>query len=160
MANAWWDQCVVELALRNRATSHDLYSPYGDAMFMVNKYGRRALNEKAPYNERGQAHQVWDPSRLEYPNLLMFMITDDSVLPAPKHARFRWPFPAEDEETPFFLISAPDLPGLAAEIGLDVAPVQPRVVRERTFLLVERYDRAVSLLGFDPRMLSQEAGHA
>jgi putative transcriptional regulator len=23
-----------------------------------------------------------------------------------------------------------------------------------------RYDRAVSLLGFDPRMLSQEAGHA
>jgi 3-oxosteroid 1-dehydrogenase len=107
---------VVELALRNRATSHDLYSPYGDAMFMVNKYGRRALNEKAPYNERGQAHQVWDPSRLEYPNLLMFMITDDSVLPAPKHARFRWPFPADDEETPFFLMSAPDLASLAAEI--------------------------------------------
>jgi putative transcriptional regulator len=26
--------------------------------------------------------------------------------------------------------------------------------------VVERYDRAVSLLGFDPRMLSQEAGHA
>jgi putative transcriptional regulator len=24
----------------------------------------------------------------------------------------------------------------------------------------ERYQRAVSLLGFDPRMLSQEAGHA
>ena len=24
----------------------------------------------------------------------------------------------------------------------------------------QRYDRAVSLLGFDPRMLSQEAGHA
>jgi putative transcriptional regulator len=26
--------------------------------------------------------------------------------------------------------------------------------------VAERYDRAVSLLGFDPRMLSQEAGHA
>ena len=24
----------------------------------------------------------------------------------------------------------------------------------------QRYDRALSLLGFDPRMLSQEAGHA
>jgi 3-oxosteroid 1-dehydrogenase len=116
MSNAWWDQCVVELALRNRVTSHDLYSPYGDAMIMVNKYGRRALNEKAPYNERGQVHQVWDPSRLEYPNLLMFMITDDSVLPAPQYARFRWPFPAEDEETPFFMMTAPDLPSLAAEI--------------------------------------------
>ena len=32
---------------------------------------------------------------------------------------------------------------LAAAIGLDVAPVEPRVVRDRTFLLVERYDRAI-----------------
>jgi len=31
---------------------------------------------------------------------------------------------------------------LAAAIGLDVAPVEPQVVRDRTFLLVERYDRA------------------
>lgn len=30
---------------------------------------------------------------------------------------------------------------LAASIGLDVAPVEPRTVRRRTFLLVERYDR-------------------
>ena len=32
---------------------------------------------------------------------------------------------------------------LAAAIGLDVAPVEPRVVRDRTFLLIERYDRAI-----------------
>lgn len=32
---------------------------------------------------------------------------------------------------------------LAAAIGLDVAPVEPRVVRDRTFLLVQRYDRAI-----------------
>ena len=31
---------------------------------------------------------------------------------------------------------------LAAAVGLDVAPVEPRVVRDRTFLLVQRYDRA------------------
>lgn len=31
---------------------------------------------------------------------------------------------------------------LAAAIGLDVAPVEPRIVRDRTFLLVQRYDRA------------------
>ena len=30
---------------------------------------------------------------------------------------------------------------LAAVVGLDVAAVEPRVVRDRTFLLVERYDR-------------------
>ena len=26
--------------------------------------------------------------------------------------------------------------------------------------VAQRYDKAVSLLGFDPRMLSQDAGHA
>ncbi len=33
---------------------------------------------------------------------------------------------------------------LAAAVGLDVAPVEARVVRGRTFLLVQRYDRAIS----------------
>lgn len=32
---------------------------------------------------------------------------------------------------------------LAAAIGLDVATVEPRVVKDRTFLLVRRYDRAI-----------------
>jgi len=32
---------------------------------------------------------------------------------------------------------------LAAAVGLDVAPVEARVVRDRTFLLVRRYDRAI-----------------
>ncbi len=32
---------------------------------------------------------------------------------------------------------------LAASIGLDVATVEPRVVKDRTFLLVQRYDRAI-----------------
>ena len=36
---------------------------------------------------------------------------------------------------------------LAAAVGLDVAPVEPRVVRDRTFLLVERYDRSANAGG-------------
>jgi serine/threonine-protein kinase HipA len=36
---------------------------------------------------------------------------------------------------------------LAAEVGLDVARVEPRVVRDRTFLLVKRYDRSVDING-------------
>lgn len=32
---------------------------------------------------------------------------------------------------------------LAAAIGLDVATVEPRVVKDRTFLLVKRYDRSI-----------------
>ena len=36
---------------------------------------------------------------------------------------------------------------LAAAVGLDVAGVEPRVVRDRTFLLVERFDRSVDAGG-------------
>jgi serine/threonine-protein kinase HipA len=32
---------------------------------------------------------------------------------------------------------------LAAAIGLDVAPVEARILRDRTFLLIQRYDRAI-----------------
>jgi serine/threonine-protein kinase HipA len=44
---------------------------------------------------------------------------------------------------------------LAAAVGLDVAPVEPRVVRDRTFLLVQRYDRVVGGDG-DVRRIHQE----
>ena len=45
-------------------------------------------------------------------------------------------FPATTENEAFVM-------RLAAAVGLDVAQVEPRVVRDRTFLLVQRYDRAV-----------------
>lgn len=44
---------------------------------------------------------------------------------------------------------------LAAAIGLDVAPVEPRVVKDRTFLLVQRYDRAFAEDG-NVRRIHQE----
>ncbi len=44
-------------------------------------------------------------------------------------------FPATTENEAFIM-------RLAAAVGLDVAPVEPRVVQERSFLLVQRYDRA------------------
>ena len=43
-------------------------------------------------------------------------------------------FPATTENEAFVM-------RLATAIGLDAAPVEPRVVRDRTFLLVQRYDR-------------------
>ena len=57
-------------------------------------------------------------------------------------------FPATTENEAFVM-------RLAAAIGLDVAPVEPRVVRDRTFLLVQRYDRALGE-GSNPRRIHQE----
>src|SRR5207249_4223213 len=65
MCHAWWDQVAVEHAITVPSMIKDVYSPFGDS----NRHGRRVVNEKAVYNERGQAHFSWDPTRGEYPNL-------------------------------------------------------------------------------------------
>ncbi|KOF13407.1 kinase [Ensifer adhaerens] len=45
---------------------------------------------------------------------------------------------------------------LAAAIGLDVAPVEPRAVRGRSFLLVERYDRVRDASGLVHRIHQED----
>ena len=45
---------------------------------------------------------------------------------------------------------------LAAEIGLDVAAVQPRVIGNREFLLIERYDRSVGTDGSIQRIHQED----
>lgn len=103
MSHAWWAQLVVELAIRNRSTLRDVYSPYGDSMIMVNRHGRRAMNEKATYNERGQVHYQWDASRREYPNYLMFWLFDDALVHSPQASRFRFPIPQPGEQLEYVI---------------------------------------------------------
>ncbi len=45
---------------------------------------------------------------------------------------------------------------LAAAIGLDVAPVDARIVQDRTFLLVQRYDRAIGADGIVRRIHQED----
>jgi len=45
---------------------------------------------------------------------------------------------------------------LAAAVGLDVAPVEPRIVRDLRFLLVQRYDRALGQDGFVRRIHQED----
>jgi succinate dehydrogenase/fumarate reductase flavoprotein subunit len=117
MAHAWWDQVVVEIAVRRHETSADVYSPFGDSMLMVNRFGRRAVNEKAPYNERTQAHFVWDPLRGEYPNLLLFMLWDADVVASPERTIFRWPVPTDPTRERDYLIKVDSLADLADRLG-------------------------------------------
>jgi succinate dehydrogenase/fumarate reductase flavoprotein subunit len=124
MAHAWWDQVVVEMALRNRATIGDVYSPFGDSMLMVNRYGRRAVNEKAPYNERGQAHHAWDPHRGEYPNLLLFMIFDEALVQNPHKDMFRWPVPLDHKER-YYVIRAETMEDLAVALAERLETLTP-----------------------------------
>jgi succinate dehydrogenase/fumarate reductase flavoprotein subunit len=116
MSHAWWDQVVLELTYRLTETIDDVYSPFGDSMIIVNRFGRRVVNEKAPYNERGQAHFEWDSHRLEYPNRVLFMIFDDDVLRSTAKSPFRWPVPLAGER-PDYLISGDNWDELALRIN-------------------------------------------
>jgi succinate dehydrogenase/fumarate reductase flavoprotein subunit len=116
MAHAWWDQVVLELACGPSETIDDVYSPFGDSMLMVNRFGERVVNEKAPYNERGQIHHVWDAQRLEYPNRILAMLFDDEVLRSTAQSPFRWPVPQPGED-PDYLISGGTFGELAERIN-------------------------------------------
>ena len=99
MSFAWWDQVVLGAALRTRSTLRDAVYPSGDSMMIVDRHGRRVMNEKMPYNERGQVHFHWDPDTRTYPNLLLFMVFDDATARDARPVRHRYPTPlSEDSE--------------------------------------------------------------
>jgi len=79
MNNAWWAQILLEQAVHNSAVPMNVFIPPGDSMVQVNRYGKRFVNEKFVYNERTQAHFVWEPKRAEYPNLFALLIYDQQV---------------------------------------------------------------------------------
>jgi succinate dehydrogenase/fumarate reductase flavoprotein subunit len=115
MRNAWWKQVPLEAALRS-PTPPSVWLPWGDAMIHVNRYGHRVVDEKRPYHDRSQAHAMYDPTRREYPNLLLFMLFDDTVATSESRAGMRQPLPAPGEPVPEWIIKGDTWDDLAAEI--------------------------------------------
>lgn len=130
MNNAWWAQVAVEVALKTRSVPFNVWSTPGDSVIQVNRYGLRFGNEKIAYNERAQLHFVWDPVKLEYPNLLGFMIWDARTAQA--YAGYD-PIPGKDARQAH-VVQAATLPELVRQLearlvaiadhtgGLELAP--------------------------------------
>lgn len=116
---AWRTQVVLEEALESRAIGLGAFVLPGDSMILVNKYGKRVVNEKRCYNDRTRAHFVYDPSKDEYPNQLMFMLFDERSLD-----RFggAFPYPAEKGASPW-LISGATWDALFANIDRRLAAI-------------------------------------
>lgn len=99
----WRSQVVMGEALASRGVGLGAFVLPGDSMILVNKYGKRVVNEKRDYNDRTQAHFPYDPSHEEYPNHLMLMLFDERSIDAFGGA---FPFPAQKGEQPHLVEGA------------------------------------------------------
>ncbi|MCW1382753.1 FAD-binding protein [Novosphingobium sp. KCTC 2891] len=99
----WRTQVVLGEALQTRAIGLGAFVLPGDSMILVNKYGKRVVNEKRDYNDRTQAHFWYDPAHEEYPNHLMFMLFDERSIDAFGGA---FPFPVKKAEQPHLIEGA------------------------------------------------------
>jgi succinate dehydrogenase/fumarate reductase flavoprotein subunit len=112
MFSGWKTQAVVEELVRYGSVPDGVWQVPGDSSILVNKFGRRIVDEKRDYNDRVQVHTVFDPVEQEYPNLLLFMIYDQRT--AELYAS-DYPLPTEPAGASY-VISAPNLTSLAANI--------------------------------------------
>jgi 3-oxosteroid 1-dehydrogenase len=76
MNYAWMVPIPLEIALQGSPYLSGIFAVPGDSMVIVDKYGKRVVNEKAIYNEFNHVFFQYDPIKMEYPNLLLFMVWD------------------------------------------------------------------------------------
>ncbi|HJV84515.1 MAG TPA: FAD-dependent oxidoreductase [Noviherbaspirillum sp.] len=109
---AWRTQVLLEEALNNRVVGAALNIPPGDAMVLVNKYGRRVVNEKRNYNDRTRVHFAWDAGKVEFPNHFLFMVFDQRAIDVYGGS---YPFPRDVRESPYLISGA-----TFAELGKNI----------------------------------------
>lgn len=120
LGSAWRSQVLIEDALENRMLARCADYLPGDSMIVVNKYGRRCVNEKRDYNDRAKAHFTYDPTHEDYPNQLQFMIFDERSIDCFGGS---YPFPLDRSETLASIIEAPTLEALVGKIEERLAKI-------------------------------------
>jgi 3-oxosteroid 1-dehydrogenase len=80
MQGAFRAQCLFENTLNNPNAANNCFFIAGDSVFQVNKYGKRVLNEKRNYSDRGMIHFAWDQNKAEWTNQLLFLIADQRTV--------------------------------------------------------------------------------
>jgi len=78
MGEAWLAPIPIEPYVADPATfTTNIFALRGDSMILVDRTGRRVVNEKLPYHELASAFLRWDPSSASYPSLRLFMVFDE-----------------------------------------------------------------------------------
>ncbi|MDC0749335.1 FAD-dependent oxidoreductase [Polyangium mundeleinium] len=117
LSNGFYFQLAIEEAAAQNGHVTNVgaiaFGVYGDSTILVNKYGRRCVNEKMPYHVRAQSHFL--ALGTDEPNLVQFMIWDEAVAQEPTSWPWRGVVPAPGTLPPF-VIKANTRAALAAAI--------------------------------------------
>ena len=122
MSGAWRTQILLEEALQSSKLAAGVFFPPGDSMLLANKYGVRVVNENRNYNDRTEAHGIYDASQAEYPNQLLFMIYDQRTAEAFAGA---YPLPSKPSGATH-VMTGDSLKGLAERIEQRLKEVSSR----------------------------------
>ena len=119
MHNVWRNEGIFEQAIASAGAYNCIWYYNGDSFLMVNKEGRRFVNEKRNYQDRPMAHSDWDANNATWKNLLSVLVYDERLATG-------WggmfPLP-EDSATAPYVISGNTLEELAANIEERVAGI-------------------------------------
>ncbi len=120
---AWRCSVVLEQALDNRSVGTGLFVPPGDSILLVNRFGKRFVNEHRNYNDRSRSHATFDPNRAEFPNEFQFMIYDQRVVETVGEQNGQPPISPREN----YVISGQSLSQLAAKIVARVEALASRL---------------------------------
>lgn len=114
---------IAELYLKDSGDLTTVFFIPGDSSILVDKYGKRYVNEKRNYNDRGKRHFDWDAEKAEYRNMLTFMIADERTATMWQgHS----PFPVKGNPIPDYVIIADSLDCLADKIAEHLKKIADR----------------------------------
>lgn len=128
MSNAWWMTSTKESSAAHRDARANFLPSQVERTFpgsiMVNRAGRRFVNEALNYNAIGFVLHNFDADKYEFPNLPYWLIFDSRFV-----SRYRLFTSRPGEPVPPWTTSADSLEELGAKIGVDGTALAATVAR-------------------------------
>lgn len=118
MNAAWLCPLPLEKAVARRPDLSGIFTMVGDSMVIVDKHGRRVVNEKLQYHEIAQSFFAWDGEAAEYPNLVMVCVWDQRTADTAGNDRFGSVVPAPGSDDTDHVITGQTLEDLAEQVRL------------------------------------------